>query len=252
MSSKQSHRGKHPKDSGLFTEKWAPTLRRTVADLSFLLSRGYPGKSALKFVGDRHQLALRQRRAVSGAACSDESLKYRTEHRVEIEDLCGVTLSIDGYNLLIIAESALSGGVLLKGRDGCIRDLASIHGSYRRVAETSPAISLIGKQLEELKLGRVDWYLDAPVSNSGRLKTILLKEAETAGWNWNVQLRENLDKFLAESGTVIASSDSWILDRAGKWVNLAANLIGSLKPEPVPIDLGTGPTHPKRSCKESV
>src|SRR5256885_8530001 len=44
---------------------------------SWLLSRGYQPKSALKLVGDRHSLRERQRLAVGRAACSDESRERR-------------------------------------------------------------------------------------------------------------------------------------------------------------------------------
>ena len=84
--------------------------------------------------------------------------------------LKGKKLFIDGYNLLITIESALSGGFIFVGRDGCYRDLASVHGTYRRVEETLPAIMTIGKSLMELGVEGVQWYFDAPISNSGRLK----------------------------------------------------------------------------------
>ena len=50
-----------------------------------------------------------------------------------------VELLIDGYNVLTTVESALAHGLLLIGRDGCMRDLASMHGSWRKVDETAIA-----------------------------------------------------------------------------------------------------------------
>ena len=41
-------------------------------------------------------------------------------------------------------EAALSGGVILAARDGAYRDMASMHGTYRKVAETLPALELLG------------------------------------------------------------------------------------------------------------
>ena len=58
-------------------------------------------------------------------------------------DLAGQELWIDGFNLLILIESALAGGIILIGRDGCCRDLAGLHGTYRDVAETRTAAELI-------------------------------------------------------------------------------------------------------------
>ena len=238
MPDKRSHRGKHPEDDKLFADAWVPVLREAVEDLSHLLSREYNAKSALKLVGDRHQLDVRQRRAVLGAACSDESLRRREDRLAPPEELTGRPLAVDGYNLLITTESALSDAVLLRGRDGCIRDLASLHGSYRKVEETLPAISLIGRRLEELRVGPVTWYFDAPVSNSGRLKGLVCEQAEEQGWDWQVELSKGTDHALVASGDVVATSDSWILDRVAAWANVAASVIARMDPSTRVIDMG--------------
>ena len=239
MPQKQRHRGKHPEDSRLFGERWLPALRDAVADLSFLLSRRYAEKAAQKLVGDHYQLHLRQRRAVLGASCSDVSLDYRERHRIAAEDLGGSPVSIDGYNLLITAESALSDGVLVRGRDGCVRDLASVHGSYHRVEETLPAVRLIGETLARLGVVCARWYLDAPVSNSGRLKALLLEEAAAAGWQWEVKLSSNTDKALALSEDVVVTADSWILDRVGRWARGGDEVAAEAGAKDRVIDLGT-------------
>jgi len=237
MPYKQSHRGKHPSDGKLFSEKRLPVLTGAVKDLSYLFSRGYSGSSALKLVGDRYQLTVRQRRAVLGAACSDESLAYRRTHRVPASGLKGQTLAVDGYNLLITTECALSAGVLLRGRDGCIRDLASIHGSYRRVEETLPAVRLIGKAFQRLRVGRVNWYFDAPVSNSGRLQILMYHEASEAHWDWQIELTNRTDQVLEASGDIVVTSDSWILDRAKRWANISQVLVRFVRPRPEVIDM---------------
>jgi hypothetical protein len=62
------HRGPHPADDRLFAPQWIPTLCRTVEELSWLLTRGYPPASTLKLVGDCYALTERQRWAVGRAA----------------------------------------------------------------------------------------------------------------------------------------------------------------------------------------
>jgi len=238
MPTRQNHRGRHPEDDVLFSAKYIPVLRRGVVDLSFLFSRGYSDKSAVKLVGDHYQLDTRQRRAVRGAACSDESQQYRAEHHVSPGALDGTRLCVDGYNLLITVESALAGGVLLRGRDGCIRDLASLHRSYRKVAETVPAVRLIGETLVSLNVASVHWHFDAPISNSGRLRALLCEEAENHGWNWDVALTDRTDQVIRESSDVVVTSDSWILDGAERWTNLTQHVVGNLRPAPDVVDLG--------------
>ena len=219
--SKQLHRGRHPEDDRLFSGKFIPVLRSAVADLSWLQSRGYSDPAALKLVGDHYQLTVRQRLAVQRSSCSDASLALRRERAVSREAIRGKPVSIDGYNLLITLESAFSGGIVLWGRDSAVRDLASLHGSYRIVSETLPVIMMAGAGLEALGASKVHWLLDAPVSNSGRLATILRQEAKDSGLPWEVSVLPNPDPVLAESGDIVVSSDSWILDRAACWANLA-------------------------------
>lgn len=212
-------------------------LRRAVAELSWLLSRGYGETAALKLVGDRHGLRVRQRRAILGAACGDAQLERRLQHRMCASELDGRALALDGFNVLIVAESALSGGLVLRGRDGCHRDLASVHGSYRSVQETELAVDLLGQVLAQLRVASVTWYLDRPVSNSGRLKQRLLDVAQRRGWPWAVELDHNPDRELAETEAVVASSDGWVLDRCARWTDLVGAVIGSRVPEAWVLDL---------------
>src|SRR2546422_332241 len=116
----RKHRGAHPEDRKLFGAEQLPALRTAVNDLSWLLSRDYAIKAAAKLVGDRHALTDRQRLAISRAACSDQSKAHRPTTCVPAESANGEELIIDGFNLIITVEAALSGGVLMLCRDGCI------------------------------------------------------------------------------------------------------------------------------------
>jgi hypothetical protein len=196
-----------------------------VADLSWLLSRGYADKAGLALVGDHLSLTQRQRLAVMRSACSDDHLSGRLARRVPAEELGRRPMAIDGYNVLITLEAALSGAFLFEGRDGCLRDLASIHGTYRRVEETLPAVERIGAFLTERSAPDVLWLLDSPVSNSGRLKTLIECQAREHGWPWKVELCTNPDSLLARTDRVVATSDSVILDACARWVNLATEII---------------------------
>ncbi|MFC1781859.1 DUF434 domain-containing protein [Planctomycetota bacterium] len=225
MPDKRTHRGPHPSDSKLFSADKVPVLRAAVGDYSLLLSKGYADKSALKLVGDRFSLIKRQRLAVMRSSCSDRHLTSRNQSRININDLKDKSIAIDGYNLLITIEAAMSGAVIFKGRGGCFRDLASIHSTYRRVAETIPAVELIGTFLKEVNPRRVLWLLDSPVSNSGRLKTLISEMAVKNNWNWGVKLAISPDKELKETDSVVVTTDSVILDSCSQWTNLAAEII---------------------------
>jgi hypothetical protein len=225
MPDKRTHRGPHPEDAQLFTDQTLPVLRKAVAEMSWLLSRGFADKSTLKLVGDRHALTQRQRLAIMRGVCSDSQLENRMQKKISPEEIHFGKLLIDGYNLLITIEAALAGGVLFVGRDGCIRDLASIHGTYRKVEETLPAIKTIAHALGNLNFSEGVWFLDEPVSNSAKLKQIMRSYAEDNSLNWQIELAQNPDRVLIESNNVVVSSDSHILDGCQKWLNLAQVII---------------------------
>lgn len=237
MPDTRSHRGAHPEDARLFSTEALPDLRRGMADLCWLLDRGYATNSALKLVGDRYGLTRRQRIAVNRCAATTEAAEDRGRRCADLDALAGEPVWLDGYNVLTSVEAALGGGVILLGRDGCYRDMASVHGSYRKVAETVPALQLIGEVLARCGVSQCRWYLDSPVSNSGRLKGILQDVAEKAGWNWRVELVFNPDTLLAETDALVASSDSGILDACGRWVNLARAVIAERVPGARIVDL---------------
>jgi hypothetical protein len=221
----RKHRGAHPEDRKLFAADQLPALRAAVAELSWLLTRDYAIKAATKLVGDRHALTERQRLAASRAACSDQSKEHRSRTEVTVANLRDVHLVIDGFNLIITVEAALSGGVLFSGRDGCIRDLSSVHGSYRSVEETAPAVRLIGETLAELKPKSVLWLLDRPISNSGRLAKLIRDCASRNGWPWTVSTVFNPDREIIDSGLTVVSSDGPLLDQVERWVNVSGHLI---------------------------
>jgi hypothetical protein len=237
MPDRRTHRGADPRDAEAFAPSAWPALRAAVSDLSWLLGRGYAETAALKLVGDRWSLTERQRAAVRRSACSDAALARRRHHQAAPDVLRGRPVAIDGFNVLTTIEAALGGAVILRARDGCDRDLAGVHGSYRKVEETVPAIHLVGERLAALGLEPGLWTLDSPVSNSGRLKGVLLEIARARGWSWQVELVISPDPLLARSPEIVATADSAILDRCDRWVSLARLVVATAVPEANVVDL---------------
>lgn len=233
----RKHRGAHPEDKKLFAAEQLPLLRSATSELSWLLTRDYSLKGALKLVGDRYALTDRQRLAVARAACSDQSQKRRAGTLVSIESVSGEEVIVDGFNLIITVEAALSGGVLLVCRDHCIRDLSSVHGSYRAVNETVQAIGLIGEVLAPLEPKSVVWLLDRPISNSGRLANRIRQFAREKDWKWSVEVVFSPDAEMAASDRIVISSDSQLLDQVPRWLNLNRVLIDKWLAESWLIDL---------------
>ena len=239
MPDKRTHRGAHPDDARLFASANIARLREAVQDFSLLLTKGYAEKSTLKLVGDKFELTQRQRLAVRRATCSNQQLACRINRRLDISAIDGRDLAIDGYNVLITVEAAISSGVIFIGRDGTYRDLASIHGTYRKVTETIPAIELIGKFLKQTRIKQAELFLDSPVSNSGRLKTLIGEIAGKNNWPWQVKLSFSPDAELIRTDSIVVSSDSVVLDGCRRWVNLAAEIIKQKIPSANIIDLSS-------------
>lgn len=222
LPDRRRHRGPHPQDKVLFARsKWSD-MQTAASHLSWLLSRDYAMTSSLKLVGDRFALDARQRLAVQRSACSDAALERRATHRVRAEELAGRELDVDGFNILTTVEAGLGGGVLLRGRDGCLRDMASMHGSYRKVEETVPALETIGAALAPLRPAHCTWWLDRPVSNSGRVSALIQDVASRHDWPWTTQLAADPDPFLRKSEKTVATADSVILDSSSCWFDLVS------------------------------
>ncbi|MEM6965862.1 MAG: DUF434 domain-containing protein [Bacteroidota bacterium] len=219
------NRGQHPNDHQLFSKKWLPILKEAVDDMVYLLTRGYTPNSSVEIVGNRYQLNKRQRMAILRISSSESEIKARNAKVLSPTDLRHQTVFVDGFNLLIILESAMSGAYIFKSRDGTYRDISGVHGSYKRVRQTESVIKMVGNTLVGLKVQKVKWLLDKPISNSGRLKQNLEAIATANNFNWEVALVNNPDKILATSEHIVISADGWVLDHAARWFNLGALMI---------------------------
>ena len=221
MGDSRRHRGPHPLDAELFSAEAAPRLKQAVADLSWLRSRGYAEPSATKLVGDRYQLRERQRVAVGRCACADAAKISREARRIGESSVAGRHLAIDGLNVITTIEVALAGGVLIIGRDGCFRDMASFHGSYRLVQETERAVEIVVRLVHSMRPATATIYIDQPVSNSGRLAEVIRRTASATGSNITAQTAHDVDGILMGSESTVATADSAILDVCGNWISLA-------------------------------
>jgi hypothetical protein len=223
----QSHRGAHPEDPKLFAAAALPRLRAAAEQIAWLLDRGYRLETAIGFVGARHQLDARQRLALQRGCCSAAQYRRRAARELDPCDAAWRPLLLDGFNLVITLEVALSGGVLLECLDGAVRDIAGLRGSYRMVEETDVALDLVGSALGELRPSRALFLLDRPVSSSGRLCARILERAATWAVPVGVELVPDPDAILARSHGVV-TSDSAVLDRCASWLNLARRVVDAI------------------------
>ena len=147
-----------------------------------------------------------------------------------MEDLSGKEVWIDGFNTIITLEVMLSDSILFECMDGTIRDLAALRGTYRLIPETTEAVQMMLGALQEAGVSKAVILLDEPVSNSGRLKSLIADIGTAYPVALDIQILKDVDRTLYDKENVI-TSDSIILDHCKSWVNLSAWCLG---------DRGTG------------
>ena len=226
MPDRRQHRGPHPEDHALFgPPDRVHTLRQAAGELAWLLGRHYAPTAALTLVGNHYQLHARQRQALARAVAAPAVADARRQRQVLAAALAGQALDVDGFNQLITVEVALAGGLLLRGHEGALRDLASVHGTYRTMRDTPRALMALGTVLAALHLQTVRFVLDAPVANAGRLAQQMRALAATQAWPWEVVLVPSADAVLRQTSALVATSDSGILDAPVLWYDLAAAVV---------------------------
>lgn len=235
MGDSRRHRGPHPLDREIFSPEWNAPLRGAVTDLSWLRTRGYAERSAIKLVGDRYRLRQRQRVAVGRCACGEAARAARSAREVDAADVVGEMLVIDGLNVITTLEVALAGGVLLLGRDGCLRDMASFHGSYRLVRETERAVEILVAMVQMMEPAETVVYIDRPVSNSGRLAELIRRAAASSRSNLRALTWDCVDETLKRAPAIVATADSAVLDACERWLCLAKMAIEQHRLEMEPL-----------------
>ena len=217
-------RGYVDTDSKEFSKEKLLLLKMAQEDVFWLLNRGYQIKKVMEFVGNHYLLSARQRLAIMRATSSTILIEERKNKKISVFD--NKTINIDGFNLIITLEVALSGSTLIKCMDGTIRDLAELRNSYRLIDKTDKAIAIIGDKLQAMNISHAVFYLDRFVSNTGRLKIRILELLDSFSFHTSVEIVDNADYFLKEKSYVI-TTDSIILNECISWINLVSEIIYS-------------------------
>lgn len=221
---KISRRGFYEEDKRWFSSKEIIRISKAQEEIRWLINREYKILPVVTFVGDRYQFSLRQRDALKRSTCTEEKKQNRISKAIKIENIKDGLIYIDGFNLIITLEVALSGGTLIYCNDNNIRDLAGLRGTYKIIDKTEEALRIIGDFLNSHGAREVKFYLDSPVSNSGKLKSKILEYSSMYNFKTEVELVNNADIVLERLGRVV-SSDSAIIDNCISYFNLNKSII---------------------------
>lgn len=200
-----------------------PRIEKTLeasGDYLYLKRRGYAEKTVLETVGNRYQLTSLERHVLKRAFFTGLDNRRRAKKTLLPEDLRGKTLGVDGLNQLIVLESAKRGKFVFVATDGFVRDVSSVHGTYRVKEFTERLLLELFSSLAKLRPQRVEVFYDRPVSNSGRLASMTKAKLADCGIDGDARAVDSPDYKLKEFDYV-ATSDTVIIDAAKGAFDLA-------------------------------
>ena len=224
---KSIRRGYVDKDEELFGGSQRAKILSAANDARWLMNRGYSAESAITFTSNHYLLTSRQRMAIFRSILNDEDKTTRFKKEILKP---GTDVLIDGLNIIITLETALSHSLVLRGDDGVLRDVAGLHGTYRIIDKTAKAIKLILQTLSNLDVRNATFILDKPVSNSGSLKQLILEISRNFNLEVVVELDMNPDQIFVDKENVI-SSDGPVILRSSSWFNLNSMIVRDMIPD---------------------
>jgi hypothetical protein len=186
------------------------SLADAYRDLKYLLNRGYPKKSALKFVADHYRLPLRERYLLARCVFPDEWIIEVRRKLLEPGELAGKTLAVDGFNVLITLESVLDGEAILC-EDGLVRDL-KYQGKYRLNERTPEVVETVVKSLSVLGVSKAIFFYGKNVPKSGIVGKMTKEAMEKYGLSGNVRLVKSPD-FELKAFETVATADVGIVSK---------------------------------------
>ncbi|MFC1786572.1 DUF434 domain-containing protein [Halobacteriota archaeon] len=105
--------------------RFLKNLENPARDVRFLLDRGYPSTSAVRFVSNHYKLSLSERYLITRAVLPSSIAQKRRDKIIACDEMKGLEVIIDGYNVLITTESVLDQEIVLCD-DDFIRDIKGV------------------------------------------------------------------------------------------------------------------------------
>ncbi len=208
-------------------------LRAAAPELRYLLTRGYPRKSSVEFIGNHYQLTRDERNILFRGVFPRAIAQAIKANRVTPGAICGKELFVDGYNVTITLENAMKGHPIIRGNNGFIRDISGTFRGFRQSDLTEACWREILRLLTQYRPGLTTVLLDKPYSKSAQLARSIKIWMEEYSIQGQVLLSQRVDFKLKNARGVRATSDSTILIRGGPSLDLAGHIaIRRLKKRP--------------------
>lgn len=212
-------------------------LKEASKDFKYLLTRGYNRTTSLKFVSDRYLLSKTEKMALYRGVFSDSEIKLRKSKLVSIKDIIGEKLVVDGFNVLMTIKAALLGTPLIKCQDGFIRDILSSFEKVKINDLMYISLEILLCFLNRYKPKKVTILFDSKVSKSGCFAAHVRRKLNLLGINGTALAvpRADTETLAVGRDEIIASSDTVIILKANKVVDLGGYIASFIAPERILI-----------------
>ncbi|MBC7085988.1 MAG: DUF434 domain-containing protein [Methanomethylovorans sp.] len=202
-------------------------LTSPARDIRYLLERGYPKTSAIRFVSDHYRLDKNKRHILSRVIVPPKTAVVRKRKRLNYKEISGKKILVDGYNVLIAIESMLIGHTLWICDDGFVRDTRGVFRSHSNTDITIEAVKHICFILSKCNVSFVKILLDSQMSKSGELAEIIRREIAQLSLQGEVLTSAHSDFDLKHDDPeyVVATADGVIIDVVEKVIDLPAAII---------------------------
>ena len=188
------------------------------------MDRGYPSGPAIRFVSDHHRLPREDRFVLARVAVPSTVAASRKGKRISARELSGRTVAVDGYNVLITAESLLSGIPVYLCDDGFLRDTRGVFRRFRPSDETVLALVEIITILKESGVSRAEFVLDQQISRSGELAAQIREMMADLDLPGSAKTAKDADRRLKLAASPVATADGAIIDAASEAVDIPAEV----------------------------
>ena len=186
-------------------------LENPARDIRFLMDRGYPSTSVIRFVSNHYKLSFSERHLITRAVLPSSIAKKRREKLIACNQMKGLEVIIDGYNILITTESVLDREIVLCD-DGFIRDIKGVFGKYKKTEATDVALTEILTVLSEASPSLILFLFDSQVSKSGELARHVKEKLTQFRLEGDTKTLRSVDHKLKTCNAVVATSDGGIID----------------------------------------
>jgi hypothetical protein len=196
-------------------------LSRAAVDFFHLQNRRYPRRSALEWTGNRYALSHMERDLLRRGVFGQEEALRRRSKQCKGADWQKEFLVVDGHNVHITIESALSGKVLLRANDGAVRDLAGQSARFRLSELSERVVDVVFRFLGAFRPREVLFLFDAPMSRSALLAMRYEQRLRRSGLLGEARIAPVPEREFPYAECVVASSDREVLEKSNRWLDLA-------------------------------